>query len=376
MSDLPKILVIDDDLATRTLILKALSGPYELIAKASGEEALAWLEHQRPEILLVDVFMPGINGLEICRHFKTLDDSADVPVMFISGQENIDDRLQCYEAGGADFVAKPFHVRELKAKVDTLLAISSQTRQVREMASFASNTAMTAMTSMSEMGALLDFLKQFNACTSYLEVIETTLKGIGVFELHGAVQILTPKESLLRSDKGPATPLEASVIEHMRSMERIAGFKTRLSIRYDHVALLINNMPVADEALCGRIRDHLAILIEAADVRVKSIIAMQLAMDRGRAIENAVTQISETLHAIDENQRQTRTQVRTTIEEMTSRIEKVLLEVALTNTEESYLMRVVRDSAEQVINAHGEEASVQNQLSTIVKELQNLMSEN
>lgn len=374
MSDLPKILFVDDDQASHLPVISALSGPYELTCVDSGQAALDWLANNSAELLLVDVQMPDIDGLEVCRRFKNADGCAEVPVLFISGNDDIEDRLRCYEAGGADFIAKPIHVRELKAKVDYLLAAAAQARQTREMASFASSTAMTAMTSMSEMGTLLEVLKKFNACDDFAAVAQCVIDGVAVFGLQGVVEVVSPAGKLLKSDRGAATPLESSVIAHMRTMERIASFKTRLFIHYERVALLISTMPVHDTALCGRLRDHLAILVEAADVSIRGLVATHQAMERGQAIARAVAKIGDTLRHIDADQRANRIRVRTAVEGMISRVEKVLLEVALTQTEEAHLMGVVREGAETVINTHRIEVVIQNQLSDIVKELQGLMA--
>ena len=272
MSNSPKILVVDDDELIHELIAEALSGPYALSSAMCGEQALEICRAEKPELILVDVAMPGIDGYEVCRQIKSGDDTAEIPVMFISGHDGIEDRLRSYEAGGADFIAKPFNLKELKAKVDYLLSIGSRTSQIREMADFASKTAMTAMSSMSELGSLLEALKNFNSREDFQGIAVNVIAGIGAFGLQGVVQIMTPQGKLLLSDRGAATPLEASVIDHMITMERIAHFKTRLSIHYDRVALLVSNMPTYDEDLCGRLRDHLAILVVSADFLVCSII--------------------------------------------------------------------------------------------------------
>jgi CheY-like chemotaxis protein len=374
MNNPPKVLVIDDDEVAHELIAEALAGSCELQSVMSGEEALALLGSERPDLILVDVAMPGIDGYEACRQIKAMDDFSDVPVMFISGHDSIRDRLCSYEAGGADFITKPFNLKELKAKVDYLLSMCNRTIQIREMADFASRTAMTAMSSMSELGSLLEVLKNFNSREDFDGLASNVIEGLRAFGLQGVVQIVTPQGKTLRSDRGTATPLEASVIEHTLTMGRIASFRTRLSIHYDRVAVLVNNMPTYDPELCGRLRDHLAILVDAADARAKSIVAAQQSNRRGQAIEKAMRQSSDALRDIDVNQRTNQINVRTAFEEMIGHVDRALLEVALTEAEEIHLMKIVRNGAENVINIHAGEADIQNRLSKIVNELKELVA--
>ena len=98
---------------------------------------------------------------------------------------------------------------------------------------------------------------------------------------------------------GEATPLEASVVDHLAAMERIMQFQTRLSITYEHVSLLVKNMPVDDEDRCGRLRDHLAMLAEGADVRLRGLMTTRESSRRGEVIEHVLARISDALRAID-----------------------------------------------------------------------------
>lgn len=369
----PNVLLIDDEHFIHDLVSEALADCCCLISVETGEDALMATHQWKPDLIIVDVEMPGMGGYETCRQFKVQEETAHIPIMFISGHDQIEDRLKGYEAGGEDYLTKPFDLAELKTKVLNLLAMVASKSELKSMADFASSAAMTAMTSMSEMGAMLEILKKFNTCEDWPCLAKTAIDGLAVFDLHGAVLVRTSQGSLIVTDHGPATPLEESVIEHMAEMDRIVHFRSRMSINYERVSLLVNNMPEHDEDRCGRLRDHLAMLVEAADVRVKSIITMQESSSRGGVIDRTLSRITEALHEIDAEQRRSQINTRLAVDEMYDRVDKALLSVALSDAQELFLNETIRHGIEGIINSQSNQIDLQNRLSDIIKELKSCM---
>lgn len=372
MSEKIKILVVDDDAFTREIIEAVLSEDYGVISAKNGIEGLRLAQTQHPALVLLDVDMPDMDGYDTCRQLKQNELTAHLPVIFVSALDQLDERLKGYEVGGNDYVVKPFYPEELKAKIVYLLNKLSKQAKLKETANFASTTAMTAMTSMSEMGALLESLKKFNACVDECELAEATLFGLSLYGLCGVVQVRTPKLQLSLSEQGEATPLEVSVMNHMSTMDRIVHFKNKMSINYPHVGLLVNNMPVDDEDRCGRLRDHLAMLVEGADMRVTGIVAGHELRRRGLAIETMAERIGCALNEIDSTQRRNRMEMRLAFSELTDRLWNALNRVAITHEQEAYLYSIVTDGIEQIICVQSAEAELQDKLTCIIHELNEL----
>jgi DNA-binding response OmpR family regulator len=245
MNEQPLILVVEDDPSMREMIALALEGAYRVAGALGGEEAVRAAVTLRPRAILLDVEMPpGIDGYETCRRLKADEATAEIPVLFVSARDGIEDRLLGYEAGGEDYMVKPFEVQELEAKLAHLLRRGAERAGLKEMATYASSTAMTAMTSMSEMGALLQVMKSFSSCADDRMLAEAALTGLAPYGLSGAVQVRSTDGTLTRTAGGEASPLEASVISQMAGMERIVQFKSRMSIAYPRVSLLVHDMPV------------------------------------------------------------------------------------------------------------------------------------
>ena len=378
MSEKTSILVVDDDDFMHEMYAEALGGNYSIIPAEIGVDSLMIAEKERPGLVILDVEMPGMDGYEICRHLKKMDAMAGVPVIFVSAHDAIEDRLKGYEAGGEDYIIKPFNPQELEAKVTQLLRIVTERTSLKQEINYATSTAMTAMTSMSEMGALLESLKKFNACSDLNDLAEAALASLALYGLQGAVQIRSPNETLTRNSQGAASPLEVSIIKHMASMERIAQFKSRLCITYPSVSLLVHDMPLEDDDRCGRLRDHLAMLVDGMEVRVQRSKAESESEQRGEAIEHAVARLTEALKMIDSAQRQRNVDIRVAASALIDKIEISLVRAALTESQDKFVTEIVtgiiKSSMDEIIDAHFNEIDIQNKFTSIVNELKSILA--
>ncbi len=113
------VLVVDDEPMVREVVARyiALDG-HEVHEAADGDEAIAWLERNRPDLVVLDVMLPGTDGLTILRRLR---DSSDVPVILLTARAEEVDRLLGLELGADDYVVKPFSAREVAARVRTVL---------------------------------------------------------------------------------------------------------------------------------------------------------------------------------------------------------------------------------------------------------------
>ncbi len=111
-----KVLVAEDDRYTREGLAELLeSEGYSVVTAVDGQEAIERFQHNRPDFVCLDIMMPNQGGYEACRKIRSL--SSDVPIIFISAKSEEVDRLVGFELGADDFIAKPFSVREVLARV-------------------------------------------------------------------------------------------------------------------------------------------------------------------------------------------------------------------------------------------------------------------
>ena len=120
----PKILIVDDNPANLGVVVDHLEDAgYEVLVALGGIEALERVEFAEPDLILLDVMMPDMSGFEVCRQLRASDDHCDIPIIFMTALSDVQDKVQAFEAGGVDYISKPFQVEELLARVQTHLAL-------------------------------------------------------------------------------------------------------------------------------------------------------------------------------------------------------------------------------------------------------------
>ncbi len=127
-----RILIVDDVKANVDVLVAALRGEYRLSVALDGENALRNVERNPPDLVLLDIVMPGIDGYEVCRRIRASEATREIPVMFLSSLEDVRDKTRGFEVGANDYLTKPFEVLEVKARVRSLLKAKAYADAVRE----------------------------------------------------------------------------------------------------------------------------------------------------------------------------------------------------------------------------------------------------
>lgn len=121
----PKVLIVDDFPTNVSILEELLADEFETRSAASGEAALETLAWFRPDVVLLDIMMPGIDGYEVCRRIRRLEDCRFTKVLLVSAKAMLEERLAGYEAGADDYLVKPFDAEELLSKVRAHLRLKT-----------------------------------------------------------------------------------------------------------------------------------------------------------------------------------------------------------------------------------------------------------
>lgn len=117
-----KVLVVDDDPNVGLLVSAVLKKyNYSVTTLYHGDEVLAFLKDNKPDLILLDLRMPGIDGFALCKRIREAPDTRDIPVVILSGVSEVDAKVSTIELGADDFITKPFDVRELRARINRIL---------------------------------------------------------------------------------------------------------------------------------------------------------------------------------------------------------------------------------------------------------------
>jgi phosphoserine phosphatase RsbU/P len=120
-----RILIVDDVKANVDVLVEALREEYKLSVALDGGNALKQAEKSPPDLVLLDIVMPGIDGYEVCRRMRASEVLKEIPIMFLSALEDVQDKARGFEVGGNDYLTKPFEILEVKARVRSLLKAKS-----------------------------------------------------------------------------------------------------------------------------------------------------------------------------------------------------------------------------------------------------------
>lgn len=136
--------MVEDDDSNRRLLVRLLSAQgYQVDAASNGEAAIGMIEHHQPDLVLLDLRLPGIDGFEICRRLKQAPATRLIPIVIVTGDAAREQRIAGIHAGADDFLTKPFDGEELQARVGSLIRLKRYTDELESAESVILSLAMT-----------------------------------------------------------------------------------------------------------------------------------------------------------------------------------------------------------------------------------------
>ena len=291
MAHISTVLVVDDMPAIHQMIRAVLrSDGYRLEFAISGYEALAKAAEVGPDLVLLDVMMPGMDGFETCRQLRTMPGLAEVPIIMITALADRASRLKGIEAGADDFISKPFDQTELRARVRSIIRLNRYRRLLAERSRYQrlvelspdgiamideqsviqfANSALLAMLGCQTAAQVLGQPLQFFVAPAYLPAWQQFLQGVT-----DPVQSSSRVNSLFLRSDGSAFPVEIT-----------AGWlewNNRLAVQV--IARDTTERKLAEETLQQRNRE-LALLNRASQV-------FSASLDLHEVLRTVVTELS------------------------------------------------------------------------------------
>lgn len=219
-----KVLVADGNEALRELLTELLViDGYEVMAARDGGEALHALCEGSFDLALIDVVMPGCDGFDVCRAFKSVAGSGTTPIILVTGMDSRDDRIKAVECGADDFLNKPVNREELRSRVRSLVRLKRFTDELKQVEAVLGTLAQTIEAKDTAAGHCerlsqlsMDLAKRLGLAESECQA----LKRGGL--MHDIGKIVVPEHILLKH--GPLTSDERKIVEqHTVTGERICA---------------------------------------------------------------------------------------------------------------------------------------------------------
>ncbi|MDE2077786.1 MAG: response regulator [Burkholderiales bacterium] len=380
MSQRPHILITDDDPIMREMLDAVLSDDFDVSVAAGGNECLQIANEQKIDLVLMDVDMPTPDGYETCHYLKEDPSTAEIPVIFLSARSTIEERLKGYEAGGDDYIIKPYQPDELKAKISVLLVQASRQKELAGQVNDVMDAAMASANLYGEVGVVLDFMKQANLSSSYQGVADALFQALTRFEFEGCLRLRGHNGVISTTGPTPTSALEDSILNHVQTSGSSLGLQTlgtNTVFNYGNVMLLVRNLlpeshpshiDQEEAQRHGRARDNIAMLAEAASARVKSIDAETKALGADQQ-QLLVDLTRDALLDLNAEQRVHREKIHMVLKDLVTDIDALLISLGLTEAQEEALLDAVHRSINQTMAIFDEGDKIEDRLHQVIAKL-------
>ena len=209
MPKAPTILIVDDKPDNLSLLSQCLEETnFEIMAALNGEQALRQVEIMQPDLILLDVMMPGMNGFEACEKLKANPNTANIPVIFVTAVSDTEHKVKSFSYGAVDYICKPIQQAEVLARVHTHLALSRLNKELEQknqqlsqqnaqLESFRTQAAEQLFAPLQDITGQIKFLQSRWQGLSFSE-IDQQLMQIDA-SANGMIQVIL--KTLLNDDK-------------------------------------------------------------------------------------------------------------------------------------------------------------------------------
>lgn len=246
----PLILLVDDNPTNLDTLVHTLRNEYRLGIAKSGAKALEYVNTYLPDLILLDIIMPGMDGFEVCKKLKSSSKTRGIPVIFITAMGETEYKTKGFAVGALDYITKPFHAEEVKARVRTHLTLKKAREHEINIASKIQRTllldqppadipeveiAQLSVASQKVDGDFIDFFKQSETCFD-LVVGDVMGKGIPAALLGAAMKshLLRTINEMLLAPGHNGRPDIGSIISgvHYRMINQLAALETFVTLFY------------------------------------------------------------------------------------------------------------------------------------------------
>ncbi len=368
------ILCVDDEPINLAIMEEMLLDSYELTLAANGEDCLKQVAARKPDLILLDVNMPDMDGLEICRCLRADSETTEIPIIFVSVLASHEELLAGYEAGGDDYITKPFSEEILQKKIEILLAGQRRKEELRQRSENAVEALRETRSTTEELGMVVKFLHQAQTIETLDELAKNAFDCLHEFELDGSLLILDEPQNRVWFSDDIDRPMEAQILESLRGQDRVLSFGTRLAINSDHATILVRNLPSATDRI-ERMREQLTILIEGLDTRIHAMQVHRLLERRREVLARVFDATCENLGEIDELRKQQEARSGKLLALMGTELEKSLLRLDLTPGQEKEIRKIIESTLEKNEAIYDDSLKIDDRFCGIISELSSALDE-
>ena len=348
---LTRILAVDDEPFNLEIIEEILLDlEFELKMVNSGPECLATVEGFAPQVILLDVSMPQMNGYEVCRKLKANPNTAHIIVMFVSARGTVEERMEGYSVGGEDYIVKPFGHDELRSKLKILNQVIIDKENLEQQVEDATSTAFNAMANSSEMGQIVNYIENIGTINNAKALGEALVHCLKSFDLQSNVEFRTPLAAPQHfALNGACSPIVIELFDMLKHKGRLHEFSHRILVNYELISLLILNMPDHDPDKHGRIRDHVCFIVSVTEQQLRAIMTRAALESQQAKLNDAITMINSKFHGLIELLNDNRKNNEAVFKRLQEELEERIPSMGLDEDQEVFIYRKVDETIQNSV---------------------------
>lgn len=369
-----KILCVDDEEFNLDIYRETFEETYEVETVTSAEACLQIIEEFHPDLVILDIMMPGMDGYECCKEIKRIESLQDTPVCFLSAKGDIEDRITGYLSGGDDYLVKPFEPEELLAVIDTRLQKRKKITKVRDEAKQAHEATMQMLTTLGETNAVVSFLQQTFVCNTFEKLADKIIQTHAEWGLEVAIEMRIDDEFLYFYTGGEEIALEEATFNFIREKGRLVDHGSRTAVNYPRITILIRNMPVHDMEYYGRIKDYIAIIAQGADSKIISLMWAQRLEQQQQKLVSIMGNTKNALTQIDAEYKEQQTLSQEILSKIGSQVEASFVNLGLTGEQEEFLIDVINHAEANVTQLFEAGLDLDEKFGAIIQDIEETLS--
>jgi DNA-binding response OmpR family regulator len=310
----------------------------------NGILALRELVPKLPQLVLLDVNLPQVDGTTICQYLRDDYLSADCAVVFTSGLMEDEDIMRAYAAGADDYLIKPVRLQELQIKISQVRKARLQVIEQESQAQSALQMAFDAMRTSSELGEILRFQETLHQLKSLDDIAAASFDILQNFQLQASILFFVDAEPVFYRADQMQPRLERESMLTARSRGRMYHWRQLTFLNFDLVTILFRNMPIDDEARYGVAKDQICLLFNGMDAKLNALMLERSESEKQQKLKSISAVLGAIAREIEQSSVGFAEQFERILVDMETNLRAELAQFNLLESEEQAIMIRIEES--------------------------------
>lgn len=367
-----QVFAVDDDESNREVLKYNLSDKYQVTTFSSGADFLAKIQEAKPDIVLLDIMMPKMNGYQLCEILKNNPATENIPIIFLSALVSPEDKVKGYELGCEDYLEKPiiFDLLDEKIYANLKKTFDHQRLELKWRNKYSHTTLNVlnhTMAHLFEVGVVLQFYNRAFTCADFSSLAIALAEACEEFQLDVSVQLRSQHGTV--HERNEPESLEANLITKNCAVMPGLHWKSRSLFNADKVSIFVKNMPIKDIQRYERLKEHVLVLANAANQRL-GVIDAEFTSMMTKHME--MQQVKNAFYRVKDELGEYKNKSRTVFEFLMASLEEKMFGLGLEVDQEHTLLELINTSMGDVDKINDQMAGIINNLADLMANMNRL----